>query len=279
MKPAPFIYHRPTSLPEALALLAGLPGDVRLLAGGQSLLPMLALRLAQPEQLIDINRVEELKGIRDDGDHVVIGALTRYSEILESALIARELPLLAEAVGHVAHHAIRNRGTIGGSLALADPAAETVATCLALKALIVARSVSEEREIAIDSFLQSLMSTALKDDEILSSIRIPKRRANVPHVFSEFARRRGDFAQAGLIVAPAHAGVPEPRVVVFAAGSMAWRSSTLELAIKLGAGLTTKARGGFAREIADRVDEHALVDYKTCILTTLAERAFMRLAQ
>ena len=179
MKPTSFSYHRPGTLPEALALLSEYQGAARILAGGQSLMPLMAMRMARPERVIDINRIDDLKGIRDAGDTLTIGALTRYNDILRSPLIAAQMPLLAEAIGHVAHHAIRNRGTIGGSLALADPSAETPATCLALGARIVAQSTSREREIATDDFFDGLMSTALEEHEILVAVRIPDRKSVV----------------------------------------------------------------------------------------------------
>jgi carbon-monoxide dehydrogenase medium subunit len=275
MKPAPFTYHRPDTLPDALALLAEHGGAARVLAGGQSLMPLMAMRLTRPEQLIDINRIDELKGITDDGDVLTIGALTRYTEILRSKLVATAAPLLAEAIRHVAHHAIRNRGTIGGSLALADPSAETPAVCLALAARVIARSAAGEREIPIDSFFQGLMATELAEDEILVGVRFPKRPANARHAFLEFARRRGDFAQAGLILAPAHAGVLDNRAVVFGVGATAWRSSALEGAI--GHGLTDDVRAALRDEVAAAVEDDT-ADYKARIVATLAERTMTGLA-
>lgn len=275
MKPARFTYHRPERLADALALLAEHAGAARVLAGGQSLMPLMAMRLARPEHLVDINRIGELKGIALSDDAVTIGALTRYSEILNSPAIRDGLPLLAEAVRHVAHHAIRNRGTIGGSLALADPSAETPAACLALKASVVARSAAGEREIPIDNFFQGLMATALAEDEILVAVRVPRRPATARHAFLEFARRRGDFAQAGLILAPAHAGVPEDRAVVFGVGPAAWRSAALEVAL---AGERREDPGAaLAREVTAAVEDESAA-YKTRILTTLAVRSITRLA-
>ena len=278
MKPAPFTYHRPTALPDALAVLAEHPGNARVLAGGQSLMPMLAMRLTRLDQLVDINRIEELKGIRDTGSELFVGALTRYTEILESSLIASELPLLRDAIRHVAHHAIRNRGTIGGSMALADPAAETPAACLALKARVVARSLTGEREIPIDSFFHSLMSTALADDEILVGVKIRKRRAPVRHAFVEFARRRGDFAQAGIILAPSHSAIPEHRAVIFGVGSVAWRSDAIEHALAAG-GLTADIFDALDQEVTDAIDEPDAINYKTQIVRTLAARAMTQLTQ
>lgn len=276
MKPAPFNYHRPGSLSEALALVSEHRGAARVLAGGQSLMLLLAMRLARPEQVVDINRIGELKGIRDTGDTLTIGALTRYNEILRSPLIAQQLPLLAEAIGHVAHHAIRNRGTIGGSLALADPSAETPATCLALGARIVVQSASGEREIAADDFFDGLMSTALEEHEILVAVRIPKRPAAVPHALMEFARRKGDFAQAGMILAPAHDGVPDDRAVIFGIGQTAWRSAALEAALG-GEGFTAASRAALKGELSACFEDDESSAFKLPIVMTLAQRAFARL--
>lgn len=276
MKPALFTYHRPGNLSEALALMGEHRGAARVLAGGQSLMPLLAMRLARPEQVVDINRIDELKGIRDTGDTLTIGALTRYSEILHASSIAESLPLLGEAIRHVAHHAIRNRGTIGGSLALADPSAETPAACLALKARMIARSASGEREIAADDFFDGLMSTALAEDEILVAIRFPKRPDTVPHAFIEFARRKGDFAQAGVILAPSHDGVPENRAVVFGIGPTPWRSAALETAIARG--FTGKAKAALRRELMVQFEQDEGAAYKLPIVMTLALRAMARLS-
>jgi carbon-monoxide dehydrogenase medium subunit len=278
MKPAPFVYQRPPTLPEALAILAAHRGEARVLAGGQSLMPLLAMRLARPERLVDINRIDELKGISQDAGTLTIGAMTRYSEILASPEVAAHAPLLAEAIRHVAHHAIRNRGTIGGSLALADPAAETPAACLALNARVLARSASGEREIAIDDFLFGLLATALADDEIIVAVRIPKRPPSARHVFLEFARRRGDYAQAGIILAPAHAGVAEHRAVIFGVGGKSLRSPALEAAL----GTPHPApldRTALAAEVAAALDDGEALGYKTRIVITLAERALAQLAR
>lgn len=277
MKPAPFNYHRPGSLTEALALMGEHRGAARVLAGGQSLMPLLAMRLARPDQLVDINRIDELKGITEGPSTVTIGALTRYNDILRSPLIKASLTLLTDAVAHVAHHAIRNRGTIGGSLALADPSAETPATCLALGASIVARSASGEREIAADDFFDGLMSTALDEDEILVAVRVPKRPAGTRHAFLEFARRKGDFAQAGIILAPGHVGVPKHRAVVFGIGPTPWRSAALESAIN--EGLTAASKAALKAELAVHFQEDEAAAYKLPIVMTLAQRAFARLQQ
>jgi carbon-monoxide dehydrogenase medium subunit len=197
VKAPDFAYARPTTLSEVFDLLD--EGDgARLLAGGQSLVPSLNMRLAAPSLLVDINRLPGLSGIALGGDTVRIGALVRHSEIARSALIAERLPLLALAAPHIAHAAIRNRGTFGGSIALADPAAEWPACCLALGATMVATSRAGERRIAARDFFTGLFETALTRGEILTAIEIPVPPAGSAAHFDELARRRGDYAMVGL---------------------------------------------------------------------------------
>ncbi len=198
MKAPKFSYIRAESLEQALSLLAEHGDDARILAGGQSLMPTLNMRLSQPALLIDINRIDALRGISLDGDHVRIGALARHAEVLGSSVVAEHLPLIAEAMPHVAHVAVRNRGTFGGSVALADPAAEMPACALALEAVLVVESVRGRREIAADDFFLGLYETARQPDEILVEARIPVRTPGTVSVFRELARRKGDFAMAGV---------------------------------------------------------------------------------
>ena len=169
-----------------------------MLAGGQSLMPAMNLRLISPEIVVDIGNLSELKGIGVRGSTLRIGALTNHAELLRSSEIATHAPLLAEAVAHVAHPAIRNRGTIGGSLAHADPAAELPASMLALDAAIVARGARGERRIAATAFFTGIFETALASDELLVAVELPIARKNSAYFFHEFARRHGDYAIAGL---------------------------------------------------------------------------------
>lgn len=198
MKAPKFKYVRATSLDEALKLLDQYGEDGRILAGGQSLMPTLNMRLSQPEVLIDINRIDELKGISLDGDTVRIGALTRHVEVLRSDIVKEHLPLIAEAMPHVAHVAVRNRGTFGGSVALSDPAAEMPACVLTLGGTIVLQSVNGKREVAADDYFMGLYDTARQDNELLVEVRIPSQKAGSVSVFMELARRHGDFAIAGV---------------------------------------------------------------------------------
>jgi len=192
--------------------------DARILAGGQSLMPTLNMRLSQPDVLIDINPLDDLKGITVDRDVVCIGALTRHVDVLNSDIIAEHLPLIAEAMPHVAHVAVRNRGTIGGSVALADPAAEMPACILALSATLVVQSSSGKREIPAENFFHGLYETARNDKELLIEIRVPFQKKENVSVFLELARRHGDFAIAGIAAYGKVSGktVDNMRLVYFA---------------------------------------------------------------
>lgn len=199
MKPAPFDHVAPQTLEEALELLTRHGEEAKLLAGGQSLVPILALRLAAPAWLIDINRIGSLAGIAvADTSELAIGALTRHSAVEKSDIVAARNPLLAAAVPWIAHIAIRNRGTIGGSLAHADPAAELPAVCVACDASIIARSRKGARRVNATDFFKGLFDTALRPDEILTEIRFPSWPANRTHGFLEISRRHGDFALCGI---------------------------------------------------------------------------------
>jgi carbon-monoxide dehydrogenase medium subunit len=196
VKAAPFAYAKPRALAEALDLAAR-PG-AKILAGGQSLIPSLNMRLSSPELLVDINGLDELKGIRLDKDVVRIGALTTHTELEKSDVVKKHLPLLAAAVPHIAHPAIRNRGTIGGSLALADPAAEYPACVLALDATIIATGKKGERKIKAGDFFKGLFETALKPGELLTAVEFKAQKKDEKSAFLEIARRQGDYATIGL---------------------------------------------------------------------------------
>ena len=198
MKAPNFKYARAATVDEACALLAQHGDNARILAGGQSLMPTLNMRLSSPELLIDINRIEALRGVAVDNDMIRIGALVRHAELAESVIIKRHLPLLAEAIGHVAHPAVRNRGTFGGSIALADPAAELPACAVALNASFVLMSRRGPRIVAAEHFFKGLYETERRHDEILTEARIPAQRPGTKYGFAELARRHGDFAIVGL---------------------------------------------------------------------------------
>ena len=200
MKLPPFAYARPASVSEAVALLAAHDGEAKALAGGQSLVPMLAFRLAAPSLLVDLGKVKELSriGISDAG--VTLGAMVRWRDILADARLKSAHPLLVAAVGQVAHYQIRNRGTVGGSMAHADPAAELPGIAVTCEAAITAVGKTGARMIAAADFFRAPLSTALAPDEIITEIRLPPWPAGRRFGFEEFARRRGDFALAGAAV-------------------------------------------------------------------------------
>jgi carbon-monoxide dehydrogenase medium subunit len=201
MKPAPFEYWAPTSLNEAIELLSSLAasGDAKLMAGGQSLMPLMNLRLAQPQHIIDLNGIDEMTSIGRDGDVLTIGAMCRQRAAERSAEVRQACPLLVEALRYVAHPPIRNRGTVGGSIAHADPAAELPTLALCLDAELVVRSSSAgERVIPAADFFTGFLSTALAEDEILTAIRLPAAGPGSGAAFEEVARRHGDFAMVGV---------------------------------------------------------------------------------
>jgi len=197
MIPAPFTYRRAGTVEEALDLAADAGDDGKYLAGGHSLLPLMKLRFAVPETLIDIGRLAELCYVRDEGSHIAIGALTRHHDVEHSGLLARELPLLAHAAGCVGDPQIRHRGTIGGSLAHGDPASDLPAVILALDATLVARGPSGSREIGANDFFVGLFETALQPGELLTEIRIPKPLAP-GWSFQKFTKRAIDWAIVGV---------------------------------------------------------------------------------
>ena len=201
MKPAPFEYFRPRSLDEALSLLAQHGGDAKALAGGQSLIPAMNFRLATPSVLVDLNELSELSYIKDESGGVSIGGMTRQRALERSTLVSNRVPLVAETMPHIAHPAIRNRGTIGGSLAHADPAAELPAVTLALSARLTVSSTARTREIPADEFFVGLFTTAVQPGELLTEIRIPPPPARSGFAFQEMSRRHGDFALVGVAAA------------------------------------------------------------------------------
>jgi carbon-monoxide dehydrogenase medium subunit len=198
VKPAPFAYARAKSVEHAIELLARPDGEARLLAGGQSLIATLNMRLSAPKLLIDLNGVGGLSGIAVKNGMVEIGALTRHVEAERSADIAKHVPLIALAMPHIGHAAIRNRGTIGGSIAFADPAAELPACALALGAELDIAGPKGKRTVKADDFFKGLFETAIGPQDVLTAIRVPTATADTRMGFAEFARRHGDYAMVGL---------------------------------------------------------------------------------
>ena len=198
MKPVPFAYHRPASLDEALALLERYGADGRVLAGGQSLVPALNMRLAVPAALIDINRLPGLDGISLEPEGLVIGALARHEAVEASPLVARYAPLIAQAMSHVGHRAIRTRGTVGGSIALADPAAELPACLIALDGTVRVAGRESRRDIPAQRFFRGIYTTDLAPGEIVTAVVVPGIQPGWRSRFAELARRHGDYALVGL---------------------------------------------------------------------------------
>jgi carbon-monoxide dehydrogenase medium subunit len=220
MKASAFSYARATSVVNALELLAAHGDDAKVLSGGQSLMPAMNLRLISPELIVDIGGIAELRGVAAGDDVLTIGALTRHVDLQRSPEIAAHTPLLTEAIAHVAHPAIRNRGTIGGSLAHADPASELPACMVALDATIVISGQSGERRVAARDFFTGIYETALSAQELLIAVELPVARRNSAHFFHEFARRHGDYAIVGAAAqAVVESGIfADLRLVFFAIG-------------------------------------------------------------
>jgi len=200
LKPAPFAYVRAETLDQVFDLLDEHGDDARILAGGQSLMATLNMRLSAPEILIDINGIDGLSDITTEGDTLKIGTLVRHSQVLESSDVAAYAPLISKAMPHVAHQAIRNRGTFGGSVAFADPAAELPAVTRALGAQMVIQGRSGQRKVAADDYFQGLFETDMKENEVLVGVEIPRIKDGEKTAFMELARRHGDYAIVGIAV-------------------------------------------------------------------------------
>lgn len=272
MKPAPFEYIKARSLAELFNVLDSATGEVRLLAGGQSLVPALNLRLSTPALLLDINGLPELKGIALRGDVLRIGALTRHAELGADPLVARDAPLLAEAVPEIAHAAIRARGTIGGSLALGDPAAELPACALALEAVMVLASRAGERRVKARDFFQGLYQTALRTEEVLTAIEVPVAPPGARHALLELARRRGDYAIVGLAAQAIGRNV---RLAWFGVGATPLRTPRAEAA--LAAGDLAAAQAALETELDPPTDLHGPPALRRHLARVLLGRAAPRL--
>jgi len=197
MIPAQFDYHSPSDVGEAISLLTQYGEDAKLLAGGHSLLPMMKLRLAQPGHLIDLGGIDELKGIRKDGDTLVIGAMTRENELLNSELLHKHCPLIPAAVAQIADPQVRNRGTIGGDIAHGDPGNDHPALMMALNAVFVLRGPKGERQVPADGFFLGMLDTQLAADEVMTQIRVPVFKAHTGYSYQKLKRKTGDWATAG----------------------------------------------------------------------------------
>ena len=281
MKPAPFRYARPNTLADAVGLLTAGDHDVKILAGGQSLVPMLNLRLVRPAVLVDLNGVPGLdRIIASPAGGLTIGALVRHAALAQAPLVVERAPLLAEAARHVGHAAIRHRGTLGGSLAHADPAAELPAALVALDAEFVLHGPGGERAVPASEFFLGLMTTALAPDEILIEIRVPPQAPGWG--FAEVARRAGDFALAGVVAllgqrAGSSGRAGFIRLVGFGVGDRPVRFVGAEetLMTQSGDPLAAVVRGaaGVAGECEPPDDVHASADYRRHLAVVLTEDA------
>jgi carbon-monoxide dehydrogenase medium subunit len=279
MKLPPFEYACPDQLSEAVALLAARNGDAKLLAGGQSLVPMLAFRLAAPALLVDLRKLPELRRIDISESGVVLGSMARWCDILADARLRVAHPLLVAAVEHVAHYQIRNRGTIGGSIAHADPAAEMPGIALACEADIATVATAGGRVIKARDFFTGPLMTVLAPDEIIVEIRLPPWPAQRRWGFQEFARRRGDFAMAAAAVwyDPDEAGkARNAHVGVIGVGDRPQRLPAVEAVLNgrvIDEAAIAQAEAATGAAVDPQSDIHASADYRRALAGTMVERA------
>jgi carbon-monoxide dehydrogenase medium subunit len=266
--PAPFEYVRAGSAEEAVSLIGQHGDEAKFIAGGHSLLPLMKLRLAQPSVLVDIGRLADLSYIRDAGDHIAIGALTRHMDVENSDVLAEHVPLLAHAAGHVGDPQVRHRGTIGGSIAHSDPASDLPATTLALGATYVAQGPNGTREIAAADFYQGFLETALAADEMLTEIRVPKMNG-AGWSFQKFNRRAQDWAIVG-VAAWRRNG--ESGVGLVNMGSTPILASSVSSALSGGASIEEAAQAA-AAEADPQSDLNASPEYRVHLAKVLVRRA------
>lgn len=276
MKPAKFEYLAPTRIDEVIDALARHGGDARLLAGGQSLVPTMNFRLAKPAFIIDLNQVSALAYVREEGDEIAVGAMTRQRTIETSALIRQHAPLLHQATRWIAHLPIRTRGTIGGSVSNADPAAEDPAVVLALDATLVVRSARGTRQVAAADFFTGLLSTALQADEVLTELRFKKAGEGVRAAFAEISRRHGDFALAGVGVQLTMRGgkIDAARMAACGVGPGPVRLSEAEsIMVAGGFAAVDRAAQAAAAAASPSSDAHGSADYRRRLLREMTRRA------
>lgn len=290
MKPAPFRYLAPRGREEVLETLSEFGTDAKVLAGGQSLVPLLAMRLARPSVLVDLNRVRGLSFIRQASDEIAIGAMTRQRAAETHRVVASKIPLLGEAVRQIGHPQIRNRGTVGGSLAHADPSAELPSAAAALGASFVLASERGERVVDCEGFFTGYLATALEPDELLTEIRFPIPPPGTGWAFCEVARRHGDFALVGvavLMLPDGDGGCAEARVALTGVGAGPVRVPDAEAALggtrlddqTACAATAVKAGRIVCGQIDPPSDIHATSQYRKHVAGVLTERAIAQAAQ
>ncbi|WP_166351310.1 FAD binding domain-containing protein [Phytoactinopolyspora limicola] len=281
MKAAAFDYHRATSVDDAIQQL-GAADDAKVLAGGQSLVPLLAMRLARPTVLVDLNRLADLAYVRRENGELAIGALTRHRTVETAELVRRDVPLLADALAHVGHVTIRNRGTIGGSIAHGDPAAELPAVAVALDATFRLRGPGGERSVAAGDFFFGYLMTALEPDELLTEIRWPVLPQGTGCAVEELTRRNGDFALVAVFAAltmGADGVCTQARISVAGAAAAPLRADNAEQAL-IGSRVSAADAGAAADRLAAATDPpndiHAPADYRREMAAVLGRRAIQR---
>ncbi|MDB5775463.1 MAG: molybdopterin dehydrogenase [Herbaspirillum sp.] len=284
MKPPQFEYARPATLEQAVALLQAHDGDAKAIAGGQSLMPMLAFRMAAPSLLVDIGRLPDLAHIRIQADGVRLGALVRWCDIERNLALAAAHPLLCAAIAHVAHYQIRNRGTVGGSLAHADPAAEMPGIAVACDAHITVVGSAGQRRIAAADFFTGTLSTQLAADELIVDIHLPPWKPDRRWAFEEFSRRKGDFALAGIAVffdMDDDGCALAPHIGVIGVADLPRRLHAAEAMLdgkKIDAALIASVAAAIGAAVDPPDDMHGSAAYRRALLGTLAERALARAA-
>ncbi len=277
MIPAAFDYVAPTTIDEALAALAEAGDDSKVLGGGQSLLPILRMRLNAPEQIVDLGRIEELRGIHEDGDHVVIGAMTTYADVIASPLLRTHATLLVQAVEEVADPQIRHRGTVGGAVVHADPAGDVGAPVLALDAELVIRGQDGERTVPVGEFFLDLFETAVGEGELLTAIRIPKHTGWGSH-YEKFVRVSHQWSIVGVAVAVRAEGgsIAQARVGLTNMGSTPLRAPSVEAAL---VGRSAADLGDACDSVADGTnppsDLNGDADYRRHLARVLTRRAVL----
>lgn len=285
MKLPAFEYACPTSIEEAVALLASHNGEAKAIAGGQSLVPMLAFRVAQPSLLVDLRKLSGLKRITIGPEGVRIGALVRWRDIEDDARLATAHPLLKAAIAHVAHYQIRNRGTVGGSLAHADPAAEMPGVAVCCDAEIAVVGQAGTRTIKAQDFFLGALTTALKPDEIITEVRLPPWPGARRFGFQEFSRRRGDFAMAGIALfydPDAGGRATNAHIAVIGVGDRPRRLTSAEAALNgavVDEALAARVGAAAAAEVEPQEDIHASAPYRRALTGTLCERALLAAAR
>jgi carbon-monoxide dehydrogenase medium subunit len=284
MKPASFEYARPQSVAEALSVLSARASDAKVLAGGQSLVPMMNFRMARPGLLVDINRLEELNYHRIEGPDLVIGALARHAALRSSTLVRAACPLMAEAYQHVAHGPIRNRGTLCGNLCHADPASEMPAILLATEGVLVLKSSSSERRVPADEFFRSTYETAARPDELLTEVRIPAAPDQQGWGFQEVSVRMGDFALVGIAATlkVENGKIVGATVAACGVGERARRLPAAEAALTRaipGKGAFSEAGEAAVAALDPHFGVHADAAYRRDLVRTLTARALSDAAE